>query len=242
MTQLEAQDINYGRAPSRSASRRKQRRWENMNLFGIHEVLAPHVIQDMMEQKDDDQYLNKYLFPVDQKDKKSAFQELLINRELLTIFRHCDEQFYCSSTAPGSRLKSIEDRCWANIEKKIRSVIVSSVLQNFKHFQFLLQIEKLLVAFVREKLPVSSTSTTTSSPSASLPASSSSRSSPPRLPAVPASSSAASSSSSSPLLSFSVETEKGGHLKVQLVESAFHRLLFHGICQFYGLKSQVSPV
>jgi hypothetical protein len=212
---------------SRAISRRKQRRWENMNLFGIQEVLAPHVVQEMLEQKDNEPILNKYLFPLDVKDKKSAFEELLVNQQLLSIFRHCEEQFYFSTPSISNKHKSIEDKCWSNVEKKIRSVIISSIQQNMKHFQFLLQMEKLLFAFIHRDLPSSFSSVDSSTASSS---SSSSVSSSLALPQF------------HPMIcSYSLlSEEKGGHLQVELgKESPFHRLLFHGICQFYGLKSQV---
>jgi hypothetical protein len=209
---------------SRAISRRKQRRWENMNLFGIQEVLAPHVVQEMLEQKDNEPILNKYLFPLDVKDKKSAFEELLVNQQLLSIFRHCEEQFYFSTPSASNKHKSIEDKCWSNVEKKIRSVIISSIQQNMKHFQFLLQMEKLLFAFIHRDLPSSFSSVDSSA---------SSSSSAPSSLALP---------QFHPMIcSYSIlSEEKGGHLQVELgKESPFHRLLFHGICQFYGLKSHV---
>jgi hypothetical protein len=209
------------RAPSRSSSRRKQRRWENMNLFGIHEILSSRTsgaAGAKGSEEDEEEYFNQYLFPVDVHNKPSAFHELFLHKELLSIFRHCEEDLSFSSAArsAGSHhpLRTLEDKAWLNIEKKIRTILLKTVSENIKHFQFLFLIEKLLFSFIKGQL---------------IP-----------FDSVASSSTASTTSSMNLIKSYQLIEDKTGKelLKIELTESSFYRLLFHGICQFYNLKSQ----
>jgi hypothetical protein len=210
------------RAPSRSSSRRKQRRWENMNLFGIHEILSSHSKSTggKGSEEEEEEYLNQYLFPVDVHNKPSAFHELFLHKELLSIFRHCEEDLSFSSSAvrTGSHhpLRTLEDKAWLNIEKKIRTILLQTASENIKHFQFLFLIEKLLFSFVQGQLIPFNSASSSSSLSAST------------------------TSSMNLITSYQLIEDKTGKesLKIELMESSFYRLLFHGICQFYNLKSQ----
>lgn len=232
---LQPPNANPLRSASRSASRRKQRRWENSHLFGVQEVLSSETFQQIIgatteENFAEGRHYTRYLFPVD--DKKSAFADLFVNRELLNIFRRCEEEISSpSSSVRKHKNQSFEEQCWMNMEKKLRTVFLSLLparnnddethrddLKTIQPFIFLLRMEKLLFAFVDEALPKGSTIKTTQSTS-----------------------SKSDSMQSRQLVSYAVDSERG-HLRVDLIESSFYRMLFHGICQFYGLKSQVSSL
>lgn len=237
---LQPASTNPLRSTSRSASRRKQRRWENSNLFGVQELLSAETFNQMIGASENDKdtfadgtgrHYTRYLFPVD--DKKSAFADLFLNRELLNIFRRCEEELTSSSSSRATKhvARSVEEQSWMNMEKKIRTIFLSLLPSNnnsdaaqrrddalsIQPFVFLLCMEKLLFAFVEDELPKGETVLTA------------------------ASSSSKRDSSTRQLVSYQVDGERG-HLRVDLIESSFYRLLFHGICQFYGLKSQVSVV
>eukprot|EP00599_Poterioochromonas_sp_BG-1_P006474 CAMPEP_0173149012 /NCGR_PEP_ID=MMETSP1105-20130129/10071_1 /TAXON_ID=2985 /ORGANISM="Ochromonas sp., Strain BG-1" /LENGTH=456 /DNA_ID=CAMNT_0014063795 /DNA_START=126 /DNA_END=1496 /DNA_ORIENTATION=- len=228
---LQPPNTNPLRSASRSASRRKQRRWENSHLFGVQEVLSAETFQQIIgataeENFAEGRHYTRYLFPVD--DKKSAFADLFVNRELLNIFRRCEEEISTpSSSVRKHKNQSVEEQCWMNMEKKLRTVFLSLLptrskedeshrddLKTIQPFVFLLRMEKLLFAFVDEALPKGSTVKTAQSTSSKN-----------------------DSAQSRQLVSFAVDNERG-HLRVDLIESSFYRMLFHGICQFYGLKSQ----
>ena len=199
---------NNIRAPSRSASRRKQRRWENQNIFnhGINDVLAQEL--DEEEENDFRRKGRRMQFKV---EWRSAFQELFEakNAEALDAFRMCAEK--CDKYSSNRRRYcSAAELSWINVEKKLRQIVVKAIVKNVDIMNFIVDLEKLLVAYyiegnelnVREYIGEALRTTLQ------------------RLPHV----------------------DDNGDLSVQFVDSAFHRLLLHAICQFYGFKSSVSSV
>jgi len=134
-------------AIARSASRRKQRRWENMNMFGMElhhiltaeELLHPETISP------------EYLFQI---ETKSAFQELFLpkNHHILEAFRTCDHQI------PSSIVKnhtpkhlSIGDIAWLKIENRLRPILLQCLKKDPKLSLFLFCIEQVIFAYLTEQ-------------------------------------------------------------------------------------------
>jgi hypothetical protein len=133
-------------ATTRSTSRRKQRRWENMNMFGmeLHHILAT---EELIRQE---QISPDFLF---QKDTKSAFQELFLpkNQHILEAFRSCEY-------VPSSFIKNhtpkhftIGDIAWLKIENRIRPILLQSITKDPKLSLLLFCLEQALFAFITKQ-------------------------------------------------------------------------------------------
>eukprot|EP01039_Chlorochromonas_danica_P002098 gene2098-2292_t len=140
------------RGQARSMSRRKQRRWENKNLFGVEQLLS--ILADNEAEEDG---LPKANFGP-KIEWRSAFQELFEpnNRDALETFRQCGEHF-SSHNYPKQRLfTSQAEVSWFNVEKKLRVATTSFLKENpVQLFPFLGALEDNLkhFALTKEILP-----------------------------------------------------------------------------------------
>ena len=188
----------------RCSSRRKLRRWENDNLFGVHRYLnansfrGPEDTENVVEESN-------------QIEWRSNFSTLLKkeNAVALRAYLSCSNSEsvlpYRKTTKSASTTITDPRKCWAKVEKKLRSIVIRSV-QNQKLKEYLISMEEILCDY---KL----------------------------LGDISHSEHALDSIKS--YVTTSIGCSEYG-LEISLVDSAFHRLLLHALCQFHGLKSKVS--
>lgn len=145
-TSFNETDIQH-RAPSRSASRRKQRRWENQNIFSSE---VNDVLLQGLEDEDNHVRIRKPLFKV---EMRSAFRELFEpkNAAALEAFRICAETSTENSTNNKSKKHlSPRDKAWIRIEKRLRKILVQSVAKNFDIITFIADLEEILISFLKD--------------------------------------------------------------------------------------------
>lgn len=192
-------------AIARSVSRRKQRRWENMNMFGmeLHHILATEELIDQ------GLISHEYLFQV---ESRSAFQELFLpkNQHILEAFRSCE--YIPSSIVQNHtpRHFSIADVAWLKVENRLRPILSQALTKDPQLGQLLFCLEQAIFAFASQSSSLHLVNLLIKSKAQQY---------------------------------FAVDCvldEESQRLHVQLIDSAYYRLLLHGICQFYGLNSKVS--
>ncbi len=133
------------RAPSRSASRRKQRRWENQNIFSAE---VNDILLQGLDDEDTHIKIRKPLFKV---ELRSAFRELFEpkNAGVLEAFRLCaesvDQQHFINSK---HQHLSERDKAWFRIERRLRKILIQSVTKNVDILSFVADVEEILIAFL----------------------------------------------------------------------------------------------
>lgn len=207
-----ASDVSVlNRHPSRSISHRKQRQWENKNLFGLELINKDGLVNEVLE-KEEQIYHQRYAFKV---DWRSKFAELFEhkNHNELESFRTCKDITSRGDTNVNQHLKHIRNDewreaeiAWLNVEKRLRSVLFRSLLNSEQFRLYVEALEIVILSFLEtETLPDHSI--------------------------VPV-------ALSNCLLNPMRMTSSGG-IELSLNDSPFHRLLLHATCQFYGIKSKV---
>lgn len=142
----ETEASNRSTSAYRARSRRKERRLENDNMFGIG-IKA----WNDSELDDIDEY--SYL------DIKSGLFSDLFNEEnldILQLFRSCNETSYVTTSNVSKRPMRTDqweqaESAWMKVEKKIRSVI-PTILNNIEICLFVLSLETLLVYFIENQV------------------------------------------------------------------------------------------
>lgn len=199
------------RHPSRSISRRKQRQWDNKNLFGL-ELMDKNGMYNESLDKDEQNFHQRYAFKV---DWKSKFGELFKhkNHNELESFRTCRDITAPSETninISHKRIRNDEWRdaelAWLNVEKRLRSVLFRSLLNSEQFRSYVESLEIVILSFLE-------TDTLLDHSAVPLPLSS--------------------------CLLRPMVVNTSGAVELSLQDSPFHRLLLHATCQFYGMKSKV---
>lgn len=132
---------------SRSTSKRKQRRWENSNMFGneLNELLTKKFKK--FEDISDDEELAQYPLRI---DWRSSFKDLLAkeNVDALETFLLCQEKLLDSSKSKGkiSHL-SLPELAWRNIERKLRDILIKTLVRDFEIINVIFNLEQILLAF-----------------------------------------------------------------------------------------------
>jgi hypothetical protein len=207
-----ASDVDVlNRHPSRSISRRKQRQWENKNLFGL-ELVNKNGMMDEVLEKGEQVYHQRYAFKI---DWRSKFAELFqhSNHNELESFRTCKDITAHSDANINHHHKRIRNDewreaeiAWLNVEKRLRSVLFRSLLNSDQFRSYVEALEIVILSFLETDALLDHS-------------------------VVPV-------ALSSCLLSPMRVTSSGG-IELSLKDSPFHRLLLHATCQFYGIKSKV---
>jgi len=205
-------DINI-RFVSRSTSRRKQRQWENKNLFDAKTFIDFNNIDD-----DDDKDLENV--PI-RSSRHSVFNELLKpeNQAYLQKFMLCKEG-KCNEitqrrqqTARPYEGEPVDWGCsydaWMNIEKRIRIAVLGSYHTMPFVRSFISNIERIVLAYIHQNEVMPEQCFT---------------------------------DDLAKELVGHIHLDSHGNLCIPLKESTFNRLLIHGIAQFYGLNSKVYVV
>lgn len=133
-----------GRSLSNSVSRRRVRRFENANLFGVATVLGKHGNRDDSDDEEEDPGLFTSL--------GSIFSDLarVENREALDFYLSCE---HLHRTRRVERYKSEAEKSWLNVEARIRRLVLE-VIRNEPMADFLDAAELLVVFFqVHRSLP-----------------------------------------------------------------------------------------
>jgi hypothetical protein len=199
------------RHSSRSVSHRKQRQWENKNLFGLYPQEAElHYTSEREDLFEGTSFLEQKLSNM-KIDWKSNISQLFesSNSDAKESFRTCQHTNYeqlqslrnrsCRKTTQGEW--ETAEIAWLRVEKKIRAIISQTLVRTLKVME---EIQTVLFCAVAMKMSDKPYETSC-------------------LPSVADS---------------SVLSDKSGNLVFDLQDSSFHRLLLHGVCQFYGLHSK----
>lgn len=211
--------------PARPISVRRQRRWENKNLFGLdeHTKTKEDRILEALENAD----LAKEGIPFEI-SWRSTLSELLKpnNHQLLHDFLSCKENFQVqlkANKAPSDKSDwEVAEESWLTIEKRIRAAMVRSFNSSEVIRAFLSALERALLHFARcGRAPTEQELNAEGDGSND----------------VGCGDDALRKELAQPLF-----VDKAGNLVVPLQDSAFRRLLVHGVAQFYGMKSHVSPL
>lgn len=197
--------------PPRPISIRRQRRWENKNLFGL-EDFSRSKEERMLEALENDVETEGVPFEV---SWRSTLGELLKskNQQILHDFLSCKDVFtsHKISRAPKD-VSSLNDwevaeLTWIKVEKRIRAAILRSFSSSEVIRLFLGDLERVILHFAHTQ-EVLSTENLCDELKKEL--------------AQP------------------MTVDKAGNLVIPLHDSAFRRLLVHGVAQFYGMQSNVS--
>eukprot|EP01041_Mallomonas_annulata_P009457 gene9457-19640_t len=140
---LDAQPFN-NRSQS---SRRKQRRWDNDNLFGMHRHLRK-TIEDDMDESIEESALHNFGLQI---EWRSAFRDILHedNKDALQEYLKCAEFTKNHHIIHHHARWSETEKGWNRIEKKLRSIIVRAMKTDSLKF-FLNAIEQIIILFVLE--------------------------------------------------------------------------------------------
>ena len=131
----------------RPRSRRKERRFENDNMFGIGNIKNWSKDND-----DEDEVYTIYDI------KKGAFGDLFTqdNMDVLQLFRSCNESTFTDSNCNNSRRYMRRDqwetaeRAWYKIEKRLRTII-PTILNNVQICLYLRALELILIYFMEKQ-------------------------------------------------------------------------------------------
>jgi hypothetical protein len=134
------------RATSRSASRRKQRRWENQNIF------SPEVNDILMQGLEDEENHVRIRKPLFKVEMRSAFRELFEpkNAAALETFRMCAESLVTQEKANQKHL-SCGEKAWLRVEKRLRQILIESVGKNVDIIAFIADLEELITTYVKQE-------------------------------------------------------------------------------------------
>jgi hypothetical protein len=206
--------------PLRSTSRRKMRKWENDNLLGLRAILK-FAVNRTLDLEDDEDGLEDGKFQV---NWQSMFSEITSsgNEDALHAYLKCSHSF---SNDTSTRSRTLQDCVnewdraefsWTMVEKRLRTVVLRAI-SNPDTQAFVSIIEEILLESGSYDIGSKVTMDY-------------------KLPdevkhlfAAP----------------MKLLPPKGtsGHAKptlvIALVDSPFHRLLLHSICQFHGCHSKV---
>lgn len=196
-------DVPTKRHISRAKSHRKQRQWENKNLFGLFAQEA-ELYYSLEDQDDRQDTLDDHQFYIQWRSNLSQLFDQS-NKEALESFRTCQpliESLKNSTRKIRQGEWQTAEEAWFGCEKKIRTVI-SQTLQSMKKKTIMAieELEHILLKAIDLKGKFEKTG----------------------LQSVPNS---------------SITLDKSGNLIFMLQDSSFHRLLLHGVCQFYGVHSK----
>jgi hypothetical protein len=211
-------DVSHGpqiihRAPSRSISKKKQRQWENKNLFGVESFKSKE--QRLLEALENNDFAVEDV-PFEIK-WRSTLSKLLKpeNQVLLHDFLSCkDEATTSRNQVQKQRIRghcdwyTAED-AWIKVEKRTRVAMFKSFAESTVIQAFIRDVERVVLYFGRTGL---------AAPWSLIP------------------------DQLRTALAGPVALDKAGCLVVPLHDSPFRRLLLHGVAQFYGLRSKVRTV
>jgi hypothetical protein len=204
LAMLDAQSSNVNLQESRTLSRRRQRRYDNSNFFGVA-LPGEAKAEDIWEAK---RHLHSH-FQL-HREFTSAIGTLFANESYASLeyIRSCRDGMQISSHIASKRVITSEDEvAWLQIEKRLRSVVQTAVTRGDDDLlTFIGAMERIVLTFAIDQ----------QCPRDLHPCLLSKFASPP------------------------VVDPRTKALVISLVDSSFHRLLLHVICQFYSLKSAVS--
>jgi hypothetical protein len=220
-------NAQYNKQISTNASHRKQRKWENDNMFGLQILFNKHA-----DISSDDFYQDIATNMSMEVKWQNLFGELMLaeNIDAMKAYLSCIE--IPTHNRQNNQIRSVED-CrseiershfsWNKMEKRLRVILMKCIYDNLTQ-QFIVCLEDILSQF-RSLVSTSNQETQTtkhelhvfdsvkhlflSDPFVMLDASSDS------------------------------STYGGSHLHVSLVDSSYHRLLLHAVCQYHCMNSKV---
>lgn len=203
----------YSVGPARPISVRRQRRWENKNMFGLENFSKSK--EERIREALDHPDVSAEGIPFEV-SWKSTLSELLKpkNYDLLQEFLSCkDSGIRQKPSVPKDpalqRDWEVAESAWSKIEKRIRAAVIRSHASSEVIRLFLADFERVILHFAhtQQALPVDQLCDELKKE-----------------------------------LAYPMSIDKSGNLVIPLQESAFRRLLVHGVSQFYGLQSNVRTV
>lgn len=130
--------------------------------------------------------------------KEGVFKELMKDDFFLLCTR-------LHGRIKAQKFKSMAEHAWMNVEKRLRNVTASVLMNDDRFSDFINASESIILYFQYHQTP-------------------------PPIENIP--------SAFSCCLRSSLSLNEGRQLFVPLIDSSFHRLLFHAACQYHGLKSK----
>ncbi len=153
-----AYDANViNRSSSRSMSRRKQRQWDNKNLFGLE--FGSKTNNEGSSENAEQVFHQRYAFKV---DWRSKFAELFQhnNHQVLESFRTCKDITSATGIANNNTHRKIRndewreaELAWLNVEKRLRSVMFRSLINNEQFRQYVEALEVFVMSFIETQCP-----------------------------------------------------------------------------------------
>jgi hypothetical protein len=229
-------------------SKRTRQRWENDHLFGLQVFLSKLQIGGDENSKkknkhEEDEAWNEGLMDI---NWTSLFHEILLpeNSEALKAYLACASSFTQTNSSSPHQMKTFQDcvteweraeYSWNNVEKRLRKVIQTAIVNQIEARNFILMIEDILLemdAYLDRLIEQQEQQTEKEG------------------------------QQSNALISFvySIPDDMEHHfarpirvkypskqqqlpvLQITLRDSAYHRLLLHATCQFHGRNSKVPPL
>lgn len=198
----------YVSAPTRPISVRRQRRWENKNMFGLEDFSKSKEDRIRAALEHPDESVEGIPFEI---SWRSTLSELLKpkNYDLLQEFLSCKDSVGRSKpTVPKDpSLQSdweVAESAWFKIEKRIRAAVARSHASSEVIRLFLVSLERVILHFAHTQQVLHTDQLCDELKKE---------------------------------LARPISIDKSGNLVIPLQESAFRRLLVHGVAQFYGLQS-----
>ena len=217
-----------------NVSKRIKQRWENDNLFGLRVFLLKQFNRknegegEEEEENEEIEWTNNGL----QVNWQSMFSELLLeeNASLLKSYLACTNSFSPTTNQIRQRSKTIEECIsqwekaefsWIKLERKLKKIVISSIVNQQNARQFILIIEDLLLEMNHYLEKISSLEKDQQSSEFIYNLSDEIK----YLFIKP--------------IKFISSSRSSSFFQVTLLNSSYHRLLLHATCQFHGRISKV---
>lgn len=247
LTRLTYESQKCNQQLKQHVSKRIKQRWENDNLFGLRIFMSKKISRKNNNNEENENDSDEEF---EWKDTgiivnwQSMFSELLLeeNSELLKSYLACTSSFTPSTLSSFSlsssnqyKSKSLEDCIsqwekaefsWIKLEKKLRAVVKTSILNQANARSFVLLIEDLLLEMEdhMEKIRLNTDDGNKTNSKKNIPFIYSLPNEMQHLFLRP--------------IKF-ITTSRSTNFQITLINSSYHRLLLHATCQFHGRTSKV---